>query len=520
MPNADRPGGRGSSAARNHRPDGDGRDSADSADGADADRMHRMGMRPMRGPFSGDLTDPRLGVVAGSRGFRTVLRNRYFLRLWIAQLLSQTIMNASNYGLIVLVSTLSNKVTYTSLAIVAFSLPPAIFGAPAGVLVDRFNRRTVLWVSNVLRAIAALGFVIALVVDQQALGPVLILSFITALIGQFFAPAEGATIPLLVHPDELINALALFNITFTLAQLLGLIIIGPAIVLFVPAFHVGTRRFGLDVQSIDSLFLLAAAFYLICSLLILTIPRAKFQFNRRNTPLRRRHEGQWRGIWRGVVESWNFMRHDRLLLNAVLQLCLGGTVVAVVATIAPQFVTEFFHKPKQYAALVLGPAGVGLVLGSALTPLVVRYVRYMRTVGAGVVLLALCAILLTLNQAIAAALHPQAWWSQPLYLVIAVGLIFLVGVALDLVNVPAQTLMQERSPDWIKGRILALQGMLLNALTVPSVIVIGLLADAFGLAPAMDILAVAIVLFGLISLQFGMRGRLDEHDKPPAKLVH
>ena len=532
MSNAERPGGRGYAAPE---PDSGAASGGEADDGqrrrdgrGAADSMHRMGMRPVRGTFSGDLadqrlgvTDPQMGVVAGTRGFRTVLRNRYFLRLWIAQLMSQTIMNASNYGLIVLVATLGNNVTYTSLAIVAFALPPALFGAPAGVLVDRFNRRSVLWISNILRAAASVGFVVALFVDKQALGPVLILSFITALIGQFFAPAEGATIPLLVHPEELINALALFNITFTLAQLLGLIILGPAIVLFVPAFHVGPQHFGVDVQPIESLFVIAAVFYLICALLILTIPRANFRFKRRTAPGRgNRNESQWRGIWRGIVESWHFVRHDRVLLNAVLQLCLGGTVVAVVATIAPQFVTEFFHQRKEYAALVLGPAGVGLVLGSALTPLIVRWLRYIRTVGIGIVLLALCAVLLTLNQAIASNLHPTRWWSLPAYLGVALGLIFLVGVALDLVNVPAQTLMQERAPDWIKGRVLALQGMLLNALTVPSVVIIGLLADSLGLASAMDILAVAIVIFGLTSLQFGMRGRLEEHDKPPAKLVH
>src|SRR5215469_11074951 len=274
-----------------------------------------LGTPPVRGPTSGELfSDPNLRGLP-SRGFRTVLRNRYFLRLWIAQLISQTIQNASNYGLIVLVATLSNKVTYTGLAIVAFALPPAIFGAPAGVLVDRFNRRSVLWISNVLRAAASIGFVVSLFVDQQALVPVLILSFITALIGQFFAPAEGATIPLLVHPEELINALALFNITFTLAQLLGLIILGPAIVLFVPQFHVGPRHFGVDVQSIESLFLIAAAFYLICALLVLSIPRKKFQFKRRTAPGRggARQESQWRGIWRGIVESWRFVRHDRVL---------------------------------------------------------------------------------------------------------------------------------------------------------------------------------------------------------------
>ncbi|HEU5438866.1 MAG TPA: MFS transporter [Ktedonobacterales bacterium] len=533
MANLQRPGDRESSSADAPRTNGRGGSAGGSqrADArylagmhreSEAQRLNGMGMRPMRGPFSGDLADPRLDVAAGSRGFRTVLRNRYFLRLWVAQLISQTIMNASNYGLIVLVASIGNNVTYTSFAIIAFSLPPALFGAPAGVLVDRLNRRTVLWISNVLRAVAAGGFVLSLFVDQHALIPVLILSFITALIGQFFAPAEGATIPLLVHPDELMNALALFNITFTLAQLLGLIILGPAIVLFVPTVHIGPQRFGVDLRSIESLFLIAGVFYLVCALLILSIPRAKFHFQRRTHPARRREEGQWRGIWTGIVEAWHFMRRDRVLLNAVFQLCLGGTVVAIVATIAPQFVSVFFHRPKEYAALVLGPAGVGLVVGSALTPLIVRRLHYVRTIALGIVLLAVCAVLLTLAQAIAASprVHDAAWWDWPPYLAVALALIFLVGIALDLINVPAQTLMQEHSPDWIKGRVLALQGMLLNTLTVPSVLAMGLVADTLGLGPAMDILAVAIALVGLGSLYFGARNGFGGHGKRDVRLVH
>ena len=54
------------------------------------------------------------------------------------------------------------------------------------------------------------------------------------MVGQFFGPAEGAAIPKLVKPKSLMNALALFNITFTISQALGLIIIGPLVLLTVP----------------------------------------------------------------------------------------------------------------------------------------------------------------------------------------------------------------------------------------------------------------------------------------------
>lgn len=450
------------------------------------------------------------------RGFGSVLRNRYFLRLWMAQLLSQTIMNAANYGLIVLIQTRSKSYLATSLAIVAFALPAAVFGAPAGVLVDRLDRRRVLWVSNVLRAAAAIVFAVSLLVDQHAIIPAYALSFIIAMVGQFFAPAEGAAIPLLVHRDELINALSLFNITFTLAQALGLIALGPLILLFMPSITIGTVHHNIVVQPIESLFVIVAVFYVICSLLILSIPvrRLKMQQQPGQRKSRVSETRQIYSIWLGVLECWHFIRIDRRLLISVIQLCIGGLVVAVVAMIAPGFVQEFFRRPPELAAMVLVPAGVGLVLGSAATPRIVRRYQYGRTILVGVIMLSACSVLLTVVRGVSERLIPH-WWNWWPYLIVAILLTFLVGIALDFINVPAQTIMQQRSPDWIKGRVLAVQGMGLNIATVIFVPAMGLAADTFGIAPAMDILGVTIAVTGLATIYLSSRANRSENPGRP-----
>jgi len=470
------------------------------------------------GPTSGPLersdgatgisTDPSLRGAAASRGFRTVLRNRYFLRLWIAQLISQTIQNAANYGLIIIVANRSHTSYFaTSLAIVAFALPAALFGAPSGVLVDRLNRRAVLWVSNVVRASACLVFAFSLLVDQHALIPAYLLSFFIAMVGQFFAPAEGATIPLLVHREELINALSLFNITFTLAQALGLIILGPLIILFVPQITLGTSPYTLQIPSIVSLFIVVALLYCLCAVLILSIPiRRLRQRKPAGAPPRLRNETQQlRSMGASILESITFIRRDPRLLIAVAQLCLGGTVVAVIAMIAPGFVKTFFHQPAELAAMVFVPAGAGLVIGSAITPRIVRRWRYGKTIMVGVILLSVCAVLLSVSRGVAIFFMPDMWWTAAPYLAAAILLTFLVGIALDFINVPAQTIMQERSPDWIKGRVLAVQGMILNIATVIFVPLMGLVADHVSISTAMIILATAIAVVGLGTVYFSSR---------------
>lgn len=475
-------------------------------------------------PLDVAVQDPQARGAA-AHGFRTVLRNRYFLRLWLAQVISQTIMNAANYGVIILVTKQVQSFTATGGAIVAFSLPALIFAAPAGVVVDHLDRRLVLWMSNVLRAGAAILFVVSLMINPDALLPVYLLAFFMAMIGQFFAPAEGAAIPRLVRNDELIHALALFNITFTLAQAAGLIVLGPLALLFIPPLHFGPVSGGFTLEPIATLFILIAALYIVCALLILSIPPYRMRLIPQPLRLPRRQQAEVvkarprsrrARVVAGLVECWRFISRDQVLNVSVWQLALGGSVVAVVAMIAPRFVIEFFNQPPELAALVFVPAGAGLILGSAFTPLVTNRLSYNTTVALGIATLAGSAALLTLVHAIAPSIFGDTYYSAIPYLAIMLLLTFLIGIALDFVNIPAQTLMQEHSPDWIKGRVLAVQGMLLNGLTIPFVLLMGRVADIFGLMAAILILAGVVAVAGAISVHFGVQGQRKQRQHPEA----
>ena len=473
------------------------------------------------GPLNG-FTDPSLRAPGGrKRGFRTLMRNPYFLRLWLAQLISQTIMNAANYALIIVTQKAgTGSFTAAAGAIVAFSLPALLFGAPAGVLVDRLDRRLVLWVSNLLRAIACVIFAAVLFIDSTPLLPVYIIAFFIALVGQFFAPAEGAAIPLLVRRDELIHALSLFNITFTLAQAAGLIILGPLMLALIPTFQFGSGSTAIDITSRQTLFIVIAALYVVCIGLILSIPKAKMKMpaQARDTEdalFEPKEMSQVRRVYVSILQCGNFIRKDRKLLISVCQLALGGSIVAVIAMIAPGFVEQFFHQPAELAALVFVPAGAGLVIGSAITPNVARWLGYTRTITIGIIMLAGCAALLAGVHAVAPRLFgAETFYNAPLYLGVMLLLTFAIGIGLDFVNVPAQTLLQERSPDWIKGRVLAVQAMLLNGVTIPFVLIMGRIADGFGLSPAILALAGIIASTGLLSVYLGSRRDPDPGAKP------
>ena len=169
---------------------------------------------------------PMENTRAGS--FRSVLKNRSFFLLWLAQLVSQIVFNAANYGVIAKVTAVTHSTLFVGLAIVSFTLPAVPFSLIAGVYVDYLDKRLVLWASNALRAVATGLLVLALLWDPHSVVPLFFLAFAISLITQFFMPAEASAIPLLVSRNDLVPALSLFNITLTLAQALGFFGIWPA----------------------------------------------------------------------------------------------------------------------------------------------------------------------------------------------------------------------------------------------------------------------------------------------------
>src|SRR5437773_727692 len=130
-----------------------------------------------------------MNTAAPKTGFHTLFKNRNFLLLWLAQLISMTILNASNFALLILIEEITHSTTLVGLAIICFSIPAVIIGAPAGVFVDHRNKRRVLFYSNILRAIATLGFVISLLISRTELITIYLLTILISIIGQFFTPA-------------------------------------------------------------------------------------------------------------------------------------------------------------------------------------------------------------------------------------------------------------------------------------------------------------------------------------------
>jgi MFS family permease len=155
-----------------------------------------------------------------------------FRRLWLAQVISLT----GDWFNVIASIILINRYTDSTLAVgglfLARALPPFLMGPLAGVVADRFSRKKVLIISDLLRAFIVLGFL--LVNGPEQVWLLYVLSVIQFVVSAFFEPARSAIVPSLVASDELLTANTLSSTTWSAMVTIGAAIGGVTAAAFGP----------------------------------------------------------------------------------------------------------------------------------------------------------------------------------------------------------------------------------------------------------------------------------------------
>lgn len=427
--------------------------------------------------------------------FLVVLRNRHFLFLWLAQAISQTAQNMINFALLVEVETLTQSTTAVSLVILAFAVPAVIFSAIAGVFVDRADKKSVLVITNAVRGVVVLGYLFAnphWTVTQTILFFGLI-TFAFSSISQFFSPAEGTMIPLLVHREDLITANSLFNLTFIGSQLVGLALLGPALILII-----GTSQ----------LFFLVFLLYMICVGLVMLLPKTEVKVNGSEQGL------SWRQrlarVWGDLRAGWNFIVGDRAIVTAIIHLSLATSLFLMLATIGPGFMTRVIGIGASNFGFVLIPGGFGMIAGVFFVNRLATRINREVMINGGVGIFGLVLLILGFLKPAAdfiAGLTGQPAPVTPIIIALMI-LGFVFGATVALISIPAQTVLQERSPEEVRGRVIATFFMVSNAFSIIPILFAGTLGDIIGIARVMMFIGLAALLASGLGLYFYYRAGL------------
>ncbi|MEJ2020117.1 MAG: MFS transporter [Maritimibacter sp.] len=273
-------------------------------------------------------------------------RNRNYRLLFSAGALT----NLGDGVIVLAMPWLATTLTQNPVAIGAVAaatrLPWLFFAIPAGVIVDRADKRRLIARADLLRAGIVLA-VMMLAVSGPMPGAVWLLAGLAFLLGSAEVLRDNAAqtiLPSLVDPGDLEAANGQL---WSSEQLTGQFI-GPPLAGVLIAAGIGIP-FGLDA----AMLVLAAGLVWMISL----------------RPQLRIHAGFGEALKQGIA----FMRGDRVLLRLAVVLGLANFIATATITVQVLFAREVLGLSAAEYGMVLSGGAIGAITGSLLAPQFVRF---------------------------------------------------------------------------------------------------------------------------------------------------
>jgi MFS family permease len=424
---------------------------------------------------------------------RPVLTNRSFLFLWLAQLISQTAQNAILFTLLVLVTDLTEGSTFTSLLVLSFVVPSVVFGVFSGVIVDLWSKRRLLMYTNLARMVLAVCFLLA----RGDVSLLILISIFFATASQLFGTTDAVTVPSVVPRSQLIAANSMFSMAVTGSQLAGMIFLAPIVL---PAF-------GEDGPLV--LFIIATVMFgvaVLCAYLMPPIPGDDEAHDRGLPSFKELRDAA--GDYLNTVRT---LAKDPVATLALIHYATGSSLVLLFAVLVPRYMQAILKVSPDKAVTIFAPVGIGAILGLRALPYIASRFGKNRTVIIGICGLVICVMALGFVEPIAHLLkgteHLNPFAEQRaggLSILVLLTMAFAgpLGFTYAMVNAPAQTVLHERAPEDMRGRVFAAQVVLANAVGILPLIVAGSVADIFGVSAVLFAIAMVLATIAGFSIYF------------------
>jgi MFS family permease len=288
------------------------------------------------------------------RDFATLLRsNAAYRRLWLAQIISEIGDYFNNVAVFSLAVERTGSGLVVSGVMLARAIPAVAAGALAGVLLDRYDRKRIMVLSDLVRAAIAAAFVLA--VEAPRTWPLYALSAALMFASPFFTSGRSAILPSIASREELHTANSVTQTTSWATIAAGAMLGG-----------LSAAKFGYAWA-----FWFNAASFLISALLIARIRSPQTDF-RAHRPAPRLGLRPWREYRQGL----RYIGSVPLIL-AVTLLHVGWAAGGGAAQILfALFGEQIFGRGAAGIGTIWGFAGLGLLAGGALGHLAGKHAAY------------------------------------------------------------------------------------------------------------------------------------------------
>lgn len=266
------------------------------------------------------------------------LRNRDFAFFWVAAAIS----NAGNWMQAItvpfIVYDLTKSNSWLGLAAFASFLPSVLGTACISAIVDRYERRHLLLLLQVIQMGTSAALWIVWVAGRATPWNMVALSAVSGFMGGMVGPAWNSFVPVIVPRELMASAIRLNAMQFAFGRALGPLLASAVLGPFGPG---------------ATLFLNVASYVFVIGVLVVLRPNAA------------RPTGGG-GLWRQVLDGWVYVFRQRRF--AVVPICMfvSGFFGSSIIQLASALADEQFHRDRSSIGVLVGAFGAGSVVGSFL----------------------------------------------------------------------------------------------------------------------------------------------------------
>lgn len=352
------------------------------------------------------------------------LLNRNFVLLWQGQAISQVGTQISATAMLFWLKHVTDSPSLMGTVAMISGLIAALLGPIGGAFADRYSRRSIMILCDLISAFAVLSLSLLMwltpSVHTLSLGGVFAVSIVVAATNSFFNPAISASTADLAPKDRVASANSMLQASLRLATLLGLGIGG---VLF--------RVLGAPLALlIDGITYLVSAF----TKCFITIPQTLTT-----------RSGVWNSRAKELVgeirEGLDYVRANQGLMQLLLVATVFNLFMAPILGLFPFYVEDYLKLSPDWYGYLLSTYGVGTLIGYFLAGTIKisgknRAVWLLSFMVSASVLYGLLGLFRT-----------------PLAIG---GIVLSIGAVSSFINVSIITVLQITTPSEIRGRIFGL----------------------------------------------------------------
>lgn len=347
------------------------------------------------------------------------LRHRNFLLFWAGAFLSNTgtwmQIVAQNW----LVLQLTDSPFWLGVDAFLATAPGLVLTLVGGVFADLISRQQLLIYTQAGAGLAALALVPFIYTGSIRFEMVLVASFVTGCCMSLASPSYQAITIDLVGREDLPNAIALNSAQFQLSR-----VVGPAL-----------AGLTITIAGLAGCFLANGLSYIVIvgSLMLVRFPPRETNAGVDSAAPK---PSLLTNLFDGFRYAWGHVRLRTLLVISAVVSLFSAPYISMMAV----FARDVYHLGEKGLALMMGTAGAGALVGALALTLRGGFWRRNRTVVGGAAAFGACTILFALAG----------------NLMVALVLLFLMGLTLTLAIATTNTLLQQLVSDEMRGRVMSL----------------------------------------------------------------